>query len=58
MVFETTDNHGYIATEYNGEMEYRLAYIADKIKDVRGYGDAYRKEKALLVDTGDKCQYS
>ena len=56
MVFETTDNHGYIAAEYNGEMEYRLAYIADKIKDVRGYGDAYRKEKALLVDTGDIYQ--
>ena len=56
MMFEVPDIHGYIAAEYNGEMEYRLACISDRVKDVRGYGADYRKEKAILIDTGDIYQ--
>ena len=55
-VFETSDIHGYISEIYNDEREYRLSYISDKVKDVRGYGDAYRKDKAVLIDTGDLYQ--
>ncbi|MBO7408126.1 MAG: YwaF family protein, partial [Clostridia bacterium] len=55
-VFETSDIHGYIADTSSGEYQYRLAYIADKVKDVRGYGDAYRIEKAILLDGGDIYQ--
>lgn len=55
-VFETSDTHGYLADSAEGKNEYRLAYISDKVHDVRGYGDAYRKELALLLDGGDIYQ--
>ena len=55
-VFETSDIHGYIA-EKNGEnYQYLLSYISDKVKDVRGYGEAYNKNLALLLDGGDIYQ--
>lgn len=37
-VFETSDIHGYLADTSKEEVQYRLAYISDKVKDVRGYG--------------------
>ncbi|MBR6897716.1 MAG: 5'-nucleotidase C-terminal domain-containing protein [Lachnospiraceae bacterium] len=57
-VFETTDVHGYIASKEKDEYEYRLAYVSDKVKDVRGYGDKYEKDYALLLDAGDIFQGS
>ncbi|MBR2811384.1 MAG: 5'-nucleotidase C-terminal domain-containing protein, partial [Solobacterium sp.] len=57
-VFETSDVHGYIAEQSEDEDQYLLAYIADKVKDVRGYGEAYDKDAALLLDGGDTYQGS
>lgn len=55
-VFETSDVHGYIAEKKDDNYQYYLAYISDKVKDVRGYGDKYDKNLALLVDGGDIFQ--
>lgn len=55
-VFETSDTHGYIAGTSGDDDLYLLAYISDKVKDVRGYGAGYRKDKALLLDGGDMFQ--
>lgn len=55
-LFETSDTHGYLADTSGDEYEYRLAYISDKVKDVRGYGDSYRKDLAILLDGGDIFQ--
>ncbi len=55
-VFETSDTHGWLAAESGGEYLYRLAYISDKVKDVRGYGGTARKDRAVLLDGGDIYQ--
>lgn len=55
-VFETTDIHGYIAEKNGDNYNYLLSYISDKVKDVRGYGDNYNKDRALLLDAGDMYQ--
>ncbi len=55
-VFETSDTHGSIAEKSGNEYLYLLAYISDKIKDVRGYGQNNRKDKALFLDGGDIYQ--
>ncbi|MBP5765454.1 MAG: 5'-nucleotidase C-terminal domain-containing protein [Clostridia bacterium] len=55
-VFETSDIHGYVADVSGSVTEYRLAYIADKVSDVRGTGEAYDKSLALLLDGGDIYQ--
>ncbi len=57
-VFETSDIHGYIAEKGGENYQYRLAYISDKVKDVRGYASAYDKNAALLLDAGDIYQGS
>ena len=54
-VFETSDVHGYIANKNKDDYEYLLAYISDKVKDVRGY-ENYNKDYALLLDGGDIYQ--
>ena len=55
-VMETTDMHGYIVDTDNKTLHYRLAYIADKVKDIRGHGDSYDKSRLLLLDGGDLYQ--
>lgn len=55
-LFETSDTHGYLAETFGKNCQYRLAYICDKIKDIRGRGDAYRSDLALLLDGGDIYQ--
>lgn len=55
-LIETTDIHGYIVNIEDGTIHYRLAYVADKVNDVRGRGDAYRKDRLLLLDGGDLYQ--
>lgn len=55
-LFETSDTHGYLADTSGADYQYRLAYISDKVKDVRGRGDAYRSDLALLLDGGDIYQ--
>ena len=56
-VLETTDIHGYIiSTDNNGTVHYRMAYIADKVKDIRGHGQDYDKSRLLLLDGGDIYQ--
>ena len=55
-LFETSDTHGYLAETSGSSCQYRLAYISDKVKDVRGHGDAYRSDLALLLDGGDIYQ--
>ncbi len=51
-LFHTSDIHGYLADTSRGACQYRLAYISDKVKDVRGS----RKDLALLLDSGDIFQ--
>lgn len=34
-LIETTDLHGYIISQSNGTVHYRMAYIADKVNDIR-----------------------
>ena len=55
-LIETTDIHGLIADNSTDSIHYRLAYIADKVKDIRGHGGAYKKERLLLLDGGDLYQ--
>ena len=55
-LFETSDVHGYLADISSDEYQYRMAYISDKVKDVRGYGEGYDAKKAILVDGGDLYQ--
>ena len=43
-VFQTSDIHGWLAAESEGEYLYRLACISDKVKDGRGYGSSFRKD--------------
>lgn len=55
-VIETSDIHGYLVDKKEDDYRYLLSYISDKVKDLRGYGDNYRKEMALLLDGGDIYQ--
>ncbi len=55
-LIETTDVHGHIVDASTDTVHYWLAYIADKVKDIRGHGGAYRKERLLLLDGGDLYQ--
>ena len=55
-VFETSDVHGFLADTSTENYQYRLAYISDKVRDVRGWGDAYDKSLAVLLDGGDIYQ--
>ncbi len=56
-VLETTDIHGYIvSTDNSRTVHYRMAYIADKVKDIRGHGQEYDKSRLLLLDGGDLYQ--
>ena len=50
-VMETTDIHGYIVSRENDFFHYRMAYIADKARDIRGHGAEYRKDR-LRVPSG------
>ena len=40
-VMETTDIHGYLIYNDNSFLHYRMAFVADKVKDIRGRGEAY-----------------
>jgi len=56
-LIETTDIHGHIVdTDESGTVLYRLAYVADKADDMRGHGDARKKDRLLLLDGGDLYQ--
>jgi 2',3'-cyclic-nucleotide 2'-phosphodiesterase (5'-nucleotidase family) len=55
-LIEPTDIHGYLVNTSEETVHYKLAYIADKVKDIRGRGEAYSKEKMLLLDGGDIYQ--
>ncbi len=55
-VIETTDIHGHIVYNQNSTIHYRLAYIADKVTDIRAQGGEYRKDRLLLLDGGDIYQ--
>ena len=55
-LIETTDMHGHFVNIENGTVHYRLAYVADKVKDIRGHGEQYRKDRLLLLDGGDIYQ--
>ena len=51
-VIETSDIHGYLADDSGENVKYRMAWIADKIKDVRGS----RYDTAVVLDGGDIYQ--
>ena len=51
-LIETTDVHGYIVNAEGSTIHYRMAYVADKVKDVsKADGD-----RVLLLDGGDLYQ--
>ena len=51
-LIETTDVHGYIVNVENRTIHYRMAYVADKVKDIRGDD----RDRILLLDGGDLYQ--
>ena len=51
-LIETTDVHGYIVNVEDGTIHYRMAFVADKVKDIRGDD----RERILLLDGGDLYQ--
>ncbi len=55
-LIETTDIHGYIVNRDNENTHYRMAYIADKVKDIRGHEGEYNRDRLLLLDGGDLYQ--
>ena len=55
-LIETSDIHGHIVNSEGNTLHYRMAYIADKVKDIRGHGTGYKKERLLLLDGGDLYQ--
>ena len=55
-LIETTDIHGYLINKVDKTVHYRLAYIADKVNDIRGRGTEYSKDRLLLLDGGDIYQ--
>lgn len=55
-MIETTDVHGYFVHINKDDVYYRLAYIADKVNDIRGRGTSHKREKLLLLDGGDIYQ--
>lgn len=55
-LIETTDIHGYIVSNEADVTHYRLAYIADKLNDIRGHDENYKKDCLLLLDGGDLYQ--
>ena len=55
-LFETSDTHGYLADTTGADVQYKLAYISDKVQDVRGHGAACRSDLAMLLDGGDIYQ--
>ena len=55
-LIETTDIHGYIISSDKSGIHYRLAYVADKVRDIRGRNSGYGKDKLLLLDGGDLYQ--
>ena len=55
-IIHTTDLHGHMVTNDDDIIHYRLAYIADKVKDIRGHGSNYNKARMLLLDGGDLYQ--
>ena len=55
-LIETTDLHGYLVSQSNGTVHYRMAYIADKVNDIRGRGRDCDKSRLLLLDGGDIYQ--
>ena len=56
-LIETTDIHGHVVEiDNSGNAHYRMAYIADKVLDVRGRDESYQKDRLLLLDGGDLYQ--
>ena len=55
-VFETSDIHGCLVDTAAQPYQYRVAYIADKVKDARGGADTYDQSRAVLLDSGDIYQ--
>lgn len=51
-VFETSDVHGCLAYTTDTPYQYRMAYIADKVNDIRNNDPA----RAVLLDGGDIFQ--
>ncbi|MCR5445573.1 MAG: hypothetical protein K6E96_07860 [Bacteroidales bacterium] len=52
-LIETTDIHGQIVKDEGEDIHCSLAYIADKVKDIRGHEGMYDKDRLLLLDGGD-----
>lgn len=55
-LIETTDIHGYIVSNQNGVVHYRMAYIADKANDIRTKEGEFREDRLVLLDGGDLYQ--
>lgn len=55
-LIETTDIHGHILSTDGTTVHYRMAYIADKVRDHRTAHGGYNPDRILLLDGGDLYQ--
>ncbi|MBO4446824.1 MAG: bifunctional metallophosphatase/5'-nucleotidase, partial [Bacteroidales bacterium] len=55
-MIETTDIHGHLVEIESNTVHYRLAYIADKVQDIRFRNGKTNKNRLLLLDGGDLYQ--
>ena len=57
-LIETSDIHGSLTGGENPDLEYRVAYIADKANDARRTEDGIDNARMILLDGGDIYQGS
>ena len=53
VVIDTSDVHGGLAGGEEPNLEYRMAFIADKVNDARRTEDGIDSERVVLLDGGD-----
>ena len=54
-LIETTDLHGYIVSASNGALHYRMAFIADKVNDIRGRTRSTTSAEGATTTTKAAC---
>ena len=58
VVIDTSDVHGGLAGGEEPNLEYRMAFIADKVNDARRTEDGIDSDRVVLLDGGDIFQGS
>ena len=55
-VFGTSDIHGSLVNRLDAPYQYRMAYIADKVDDLRRTEEGSDPDRLILIDAGDIYQ--